>query len=215
MSAARGPAEAAGFRWWPAPAKLNLFLHITGRRADGFHELQTLFQLLDWGDQIGIEVTADASIERLEGPGSIAPDDDLAVRAARALRAATGVRQGARIRVRKRVPPGSGLGGGSSDAATVLRVLDQLWGTALRPTELAALGLTLGSDVPIFVLGSSAWGEALWAAGQKSAARSAWQRALAADPDNKLLAATVRRYVPALKAPKPPPALEPAPRTSI
>ena len=143
----------------PAPAKLNLFLHITGRRADGYHELQTLFQLLDWGDEIGIEVTDDGLIERLEGPASIAPADDLTVRAARALQAAAGVRLGARIRVRKRIPPGSGLGGGSSDATTALRVLNQLWGTALGPAELAALGLKLGSDVPIFVHGSSAWGE--------------------------------------------------------
>ena len=159
MTAAPLVPDARSRRWWPAPAKLNLFLHVTGRRADGFHELQTLFQLLDWGDDIGIEVTTDMRIERAAGPSGIAPAEDLSVRAALALQAASGVRQGARIRLRKRIPPGGGLGGGSSDAATVLRVLNQLWGTGLSLGELAALGLTLGSDVPIFVHGSSAWAE--------------------------------------------------------
>ena len=153
-------AKSAALRaWWPAPAKLNLFLHVTGRRADGYHDLQTVFQLLDWGDDIGIEITDDARVERIEGPAGIAPADDLAVRAARALQAATSVRHGVRIRVRKRIPVGGGLGGGSSDAATTLLVLNRLWGTALKPAELAALGLGLGSDVPIFVHGSSAWAE--------------------------------------------------------
>ena len=153
-------AKSAALRaWWPAPAKLNLFLHVTGRRADGYHDLQTVFQLLDWGDDIGIEITDDARVQRIEGPTGIAPADDLAVRAARALQAATGERRGARIRVRKRIPIGGGLGGGSSDAATVLLALNRLWGTALEPAELAALGLGLGSDVPIFVHGSSAWAE--------------------------------------------------------
>ena len=145
--------------WWPAPAKLNLFLHVTGRRDDGFHDLQTIFQLLDWGDELGIKVTAGGLIERLEGPAAIAPQDDLCVRAALALQGACAVRQGAQIRVRKRIPVGGGLGGGSSDAATVLRVLNLLWGTGLSLVELAALGLQLGSDVPIFVHGSSAWAE--------------------------------------------------------
>jgi 4-diphosphocytidyl-2-C-methyl-D-erythritol kinase len=145
--------------WWPAPAKLNLFLHITGRRGDGYHELQTAFQLLDFGDEVGIELTDDGRVERLAGPDGIAPAQDLSVRAALALQAACGVRQGARIRVRKRIPVGGGLGGGSSDAATVLRVLNRYWGTGLGLAELAALGLTLGSDVPIFVHGSSAWAE--------------------------------------------------------
>ena len=143
--------------WWPAPAKLNLFLHVTGRRADGFHDLQTVFQLLDWGDEIGIEVTDEPGIVRAAGPSGVEPDDDLAVRAARALQSATQVARGARIRVRKRIPIGGGLGGGSSDAATALRVLNRLWDTGLSTGELAALGLELGSDVPIFVHGSSAW----------------------------------------------------------
>ncbi len=146
-------------RWWPAPAKLNLFLHVTGRRDDGFHNLQTLFQLLDWGDEIGIEVSDDDRIERVAGPATIAPQDDLSVRAAQALQKATGIRRGARIRVRKRIPLGGGLGGGSSDAATVLRVLNKLWGTELGKGDLALIGTTVGSDVPVFLYGSSAWAE--------------------------------------------------------
>ena len=110
--------------------------------------------------EIGIEVTDDARIERVAGPASIAPEDDLVVRAARALQQATGVIRGARIRVRKRIPLGGGLGGGSSDAATVLRVLNQLWGTGLdQPGTRRLIGLTLGSDVPVFLNGSSAWAE--------------------------------------------------------
>ena len=145
--------------WWPAPAKLNLFLHVTGRRPDGFHELQTLFQLLDWGDSLQIEATEGSAIERVGGNEAIPADQDLVVRAARVLQAAAGVRAGARIRVQKRVPMGGGLGGGSSDAATVLRVLDRLWDTRLGLPALAQLGLALGSDVPVFVHGSSAWAE--------------------------------------------------------
>ena len=146
--------------WWPAPAKLNLFLHITGRRADGYHDLQTAFQLLDWCDEIGIEPTDDGRIERVAGPSAIAPDADLTVRAARALQSVGAGRSlGVRLSVRKRIPTGGGLGGGSSDAATVLLVLNRLWGCGLTPAELAALGLKLGADVPVFVLGSSAWAE--------------------------------------------------------
>jgi 4-diphosphocytidyl-2-C-methyl-D-erythritol kinase len=158
LSAVAAPAHKSG-QWWPAPAKLNLFLHVTGRRADGYHELQTLFQLLDWGDELAIEVTGEPRIERIEGPASIPPDQDLVVRAALALQAASGGRLGARIQVRKRVPPGGGLGGGSSDAATVLRVLNRLWGVGWTVQALADLGLTLGADVPVFVHGSSAWAQ--------------------------------------------------------
>jgi 4-diphosphocytidyl-2-C-methyl-D-erythritol kinase len=153
------PGFAPGLRWWPAPAKLNLFLHINGRRPDGYHDLQTVFQLLDWGDEIGIEAIDDPRIERVEGPAAIDPGSDLSVRAARALRDAAGVQGGALIRVRKRIPVGGGLGGGSSDAATVLAVLNRLWGVGLTTGRLAEIGLTLGSDVPIFVHGSSAWAE--------------------------------------------------------
>ncbi len=144
-------------RWWPAPAKLNLFLHVTGRRADGFHDLQTIFQLLDWGDELKVTPTGNPAIERLSGPTSIAPDQDLCVRAARLLQRVTGTRLGARIELRKRIPLGGGLGGGSSDAATVLNVLDRLWATHLGIERLCALGLELGSDVPVFVRGTSAF----------------------------------------------------------
>lgn len=159
MTGVAGPVRASARRWWPAPAKLNLFLHVTGRRSDGFHDLQTVFQLLDFGDELEITVTVDGRVERLAGPEGLAPAEDLSVRAALALQSACGVRQGAQIRLRKRIPIGGGLGGGSSDAATVLRVLDQLWGTRLSLTELATLGLQLGSDVPIFVHGSSTWAQ--------------------------------------------------------
>jgi len=144
---------------WPAPAKLNLFLHVVGRRPDGYHELQTAFQLIDLCDEIAITVRNDARIERLEGARGVQPEDDLTVRAGRALQVATGARRGASLRVRKRIPLGGGLGGGSSDAATVLLALNQLWGTGLSIDELARLGLEVGADVPVFVHGVSAWGE--------------------------------------------------------
>jgi 4-diphosphocytidyl-2-C-methyl-D-erythritol kinase len=134
---------------WPAPAKLNLFLHVTGRRADGYHELQTLFQLIDLCDTIAITVREDGQIERLAGPPGVAPEADLAVRAAQLLRQATGS------------PLGGGLGGGSSDAATVLLALNELWDGKLSLPDLANLGLPLGADVPVFIKGSSALGEGI------------------------------------------------------
>ena len=144
---------------WPAPAKLNLFLHIVGRRPNGYHELQTVFQLIDLCDTVSIVVREDGLIDRPVGPPDVAPEDDLVVRAARALRAQTGCRLGATLRVLKRIPQGGGLGGGSSDAATTLLALNRLWGCGLGIDELAALGLPLGADVPVFVRGSSAWAE--------------------------------------------------------
>jgi 4-diphosphocytidyl-2-C-methyl-D-erythritol kinase len=149
----------AGETQWPAPAKLNLFLHVTGRRPDGYHELQTLFQLIDLSDTVSLSVTDDGRIERPAGPAGVDPDSDLTVRAAKALQAATGCRAGASIRIAKRIPMGGGLGGGSSDAATVLLALNHLWGCGLPVDELARLGLPLGADVPVFVRGSSAWAE--------------------------------------------------------
>ncbi len=146
---------------WPAPAKLNLFLHITGRRADGYHELQTLFQLVDLADTIAIRVREDGAILRCEGPADVPAEADLAVRAARALKAASGTRLGADLRVLKRIPQGGGLGGGSSDAATTLLALNQLWDCGLPMRDLAALGLPLGADVPVFIGGFSAWGEGI------------------------------------------------------
>jgi 4-diphosphocytidyl-2-C-methyl-D-erythritol kinase len=145
--------------WWPAPAKLNLFLHITGRRNDGFHELQTVFQLLDWGDRVGLEIAPGGEIERRSGPPEIDPQTDLAVRAARALRRRSPGEAGVRIHLEKRIPTGAGLGGGSSDAATVLLALNRLWESGLGLDELAELGAELGSDVPVFVRGSSAWAQ--------------------------------------------------------
>jgi 4-diphosphocytidyl-2-C-methyl-D-erythritol kinase len=151
----------AGETLWPAPAKLNLFLHVVGRRADGYHELQTVFQLVDLCDTIGIALRSDGRIERIAGPTDIPPEADLMVRAANALQAAAGTQLGASLRVFKRIPAGGGLGGGSSDAATTLLALNQLWGCNLPVESLAELGLSLGADVPLFVYGSSAWGEGL------------------------------------------------------
>ena len=159
--AEREPRAGSELSWWPAPAKLNLFLHITGRRDDGYHELQTLFALIERCDRIGLRVRSDGGIERSAGLASVAPEQDLAVRAARLLQRHAGVSLGAEISVVKHIPVGGGLGGGSSDAATVLLALNALWRTGLGLAELARLGLTLGADVPVFVHGNSAWGEGL------------------------------------------------------
>ena len=145
--------------WWPAPAKLNLFLHVVGQRSDGYHDLQTLFQLIDRCDRIGLAAREDGQILRPHGLAGVAPERDLAVRAALALQRHTGVKSGADIRVLKHIPVGGGLGGGSTDAATVLLGLNQIWRTELGLEELAAVGLALGADVPVFVHGSTAWGE--------------------------------------------------------
>ena len=154
-----GTAEAPQATLWPAPAKLNLFLHVTGRRVDGYHELQTVFQLIDLCDTVALIVRDDGAIERPEGPPEVPPESDLVVRAARALQAASGTRLGATLRVRKRIPMGGGLGGGSSDAATTLLALNALWDCRLEIDQLARLGLPLGADVPVFVRGFSAWAE--------------------------------------------------------
>ena len=152
---------AEGETLWPAPAKLNLLLHITGRRPDGYHELQTLFQLVDLCDIIGITLRQDGVIERTAGPGDVPPEGDLTIRAARALQATANTSSGVSLRVIKRIPLGGGLGGGSSDAATTLLALNRLWGCDLPVAELAQLGLALGADVPVFLHGSSAWAEGL------------------------------------------------------
>ena len=142
-----------------APAKLNLMLHIVGRRADGYHELQTVFQLVDLCDRLEIVARSDGVIRRVAGPAGVVESDDLTVRAARALKAATGSPRGADIAIQKRIPLGGGLGGGSSDAATTLRVLNQLWDTGLDLPRIAAIGAKLGADVPVFLAGTSAWAE--------------------------------------------------------
>jgi len=142
----------------PAPAKLNLFLHVTGRRADGYHTLQTAFQLIDLADWLDFERRDDGQIVR-EGDLRWDAGDDLAVRAALALRQATGCRLGASIRVTKNIPTGSGMGGGSSDAATTLIALNRLWGLRLARPDLAAIALPLGADVPFFLHGTNAFAE--------------------------------------------------------
>ncbi|MBS0590299.1 MAG: 4-(cytidine 5'-diphospho)-2-C-methyl-D-erythritol kinase [Proteobacteria bacterium] len=144
---------------WPAPAKLNLFLHIVGRRHDGYHLLQTVFQLLDWGDTLRLRVRDDRQIERVNSVPGVESGQDLCVRAARALAAHTGTDYGVDIELEKRIPMGGGLGGGSSDAASVLVALNELWQTRLTVAALADLGLSLGADVPVFVRGHTAWAE--------------------------------------------------------
>ena len=146
---------------WPAPAKLNLFLHVTGRRPDGYHELQTVFQLLDLCDSVAATVREDGLIERPQGPAEVPAEADLVVRAARSLQTASASPLGATLKVHKRIPLGGGLGGGSSDAATTLLALNHLWGCRLPIEELARLGLPLGADVPVFVRGFSAWAEGI------------------------------------------------------
>lgn len=155
-----GFLPADGWSAWPAPAKLNLFLQITGRREDGYHELQSVFRLLDWGDTVYLRPRTDGRICRVgESVAGLAEADDLMVRAAIALKNATKSSQGVDIGIEKRIPTGGGFGGGSSDAATVLRVLDGMWGTNLGEEHLAQLGLSLGADVPVFVRGENAWAE--------------------------------------------------------
>ncbi|MDF0751865.1 4-(cytidine 5'-diphospho)-2-C-methyl-D-erythritol kinase [Marinobacter sp. 71-i] len=144
----------------PSPAKLNLFLHILGRRPDGYHELQTLFQFLDYGDTITLTPRTDGQIVLEQSIPGVPDDENLVVRAARQLAAAANREvPGASIAVDKRLPMGGGLGGGSSNAATTLLGLNQLWGLNYSLDELAELGLALGADVPVFVRGHSAWGE--------------------------------------------------------
>ena len=153
---------AAGWSHWPAPAKLNLFLRITGRRSDGYHLLQTVFQLLDWGDTVHLRVRPDGGTTRQGGDTAHLPEEqDLLLRAARLLQAHTGCTLGADLAVRKQVPVGGGFGGGSSNAASVLVGLNHLWNTGVALPELARLGLSLGADVPVFVLGHNACAEGI------------------------------------------------------
>jgi 4-diphosphocytidyl-2-C-methyl-D-erythritol kinase len=159
---------------WPAPAKLNLFLHITGRRQDGYHELQTLFQLLDWGDEVEIENLPDGDVSRTHDIEGIPEENDLSIRAGRLLKSETGCTNGARITLTKDIPTGAGLGGGSSDAATVLVALNQLWGCGLSVAKLSELGLQLGADVPLFINGKSAWAEGIGERIQSFELEPAW-----------------------------------------
>ena len=145
--------------WWPAPAKLNLMLRIVGRRPDGYHLLQTVFRCIDYGDRIAFAVRSDGVIRRSLGNESVPESEDLMVRAARLLQRESGISQGADISLIKNIPMGGGLGGGSSDAATVLVALNRLWGVDYSQEKLAELGLRLGADVPVFIKGRAAWAE--------------------------------------------------------
>lgn len=140
----------------PAPAKLNLFLHVTGRRADGYHLLESVFQLVDLQDRLDFTVRRDGRVHRIGDVAGVFEDDDLAIRAARLLQQASGTALGADIRVRKAIPMGGGLGGGSSDAATTLWVLNRLWGLDWPQDRLRRLGVALGADVPFFLYGRTA-----------------------------------------------------------
>lgn len=164
-----------GWQAWPAPAKLNLFLRITGRRPDGYHALQTVFRLLDWGDTVHVRLRQDAGIHR-QGAGAmgVAEADDLLIKAAKLLQMEAKTAQGADIGIEKRIPMGGGFGGGSSDAATVLVALDRLWGLHLGRERLARLGVRLGADVPVFVHGRNAWAEGVGEQLQPLALPSAW-----------------------------------------
>lgn len=146
---------------WPAPAKLNLMLRILGRRPDGYHRLQTVFQFIDRQDRLWLKAREDGLIRRLTPLVDIPEGQDLTVRAARVLQEATGCRLGVDIRIEKVLPVGGGLGGGSSDAATTLVALNQMWGLGLDQDVLAHLGLGLGADLPVFVRGLAAWGEGI------------------------------------------------------
>ena len=151
---------ADGWSRWPAPAKHNLFRRLLGRRPDGYPRRQTVFQLLDWGDTVRLRVRTDGQVHRASAEGYAVPEDqDLVVRAAKLLQKEANITQGADIAVEKVIPLGGGFGGGSSDAATVLVALNHLWSAGLDEGRLAALGLRLGADVPVFVRGRSAWAE--------------------------------------------------------
>lgn len=147
----------AAIRHAPAPAKLNLLLHVLGRRADGYHELETVFVPIDLGDTLHLAHRSDGRIERRGGAAGVTADDDLAVRAARLLREAAGIADGVTLEIDKRIPMGAGLGGGSSDAATVLLALNRLWRLHWPPQQLAELALQLGADVPFFLFGQPAY----------------------------------------------------------
>ena len=149
------------FQSFLAPAKINLFLHIIGQRADGYHSLQSVFQLLDFYDTIHLKPTQAGEIKRINAIANVPERQDLCVRAAIALQQATGCKRGVDIAVEKRIPMGGGLGGGSSDAATVLIALNHLWQTNLNREQLMQIGLTLGADVPVFIFGQNAWAEGI------------------------------------------------------
>jgi 4-diphosphocytidyl-2-C-methyl-D-erythritol kinase len=191
-------------RAWPAPAKLNLFLHVVGRRADGYHLLQTVFRFLDHGDTLRCEPRTDGAIVRVDPLPGVPPDTDLVVRAAQALRSATGTETGVSLHLDKRLPMGGGLGGGSSDAATTLLALNRLWGTGLDSLQLQRIGLELGADVPIFVHGHAAFAEGVGERFTDLALPPAWYLVLVpavAVPTPEIFRSTeLRRDTPAILA---------------
>jgi 4-diphosphocytidyl-2-C-methyl-D-erythritol kinase len=170
-----------GFQAFPAPAKVNLFLHITGRRADGYHLLQSVFRLLDYADTIHLKPNDDGLIRRVNAVAGVAEEQDLCIRAARLLQQHTGTHKGVEIAVEKRIPMGGGLGGGSSDAATVLLALNRLWDLKLSRQTLMTLGLQLGADVPVFIFGRSAWAEGVGEQLQEVSLEPAWYLVLTPD----------------------------------
>lgn len=153
----KSAAAKSQYQFWPAPAKLNLFLQITGKREDGYHNLQTVFQFLDVIDRLRFVVRDDEKIVRKTDNEGIKPEDDLVIKAAKALQQVSGTKQGADIYLQKILPMGGGVGGGSSDAATTLVVLNYLWETGLDVNKLAEIGLSLGADVPIFIHGHASF----------------------------------------------------------
>ncbi len=158
----------------PAPAKLNLFLHVVGRRADGYHQLQTLFRFIDLHDTLHFTLRDDGRVHRLDPLPGVAERDDLCVRAARLLQQETGCALGVGIALEKKIPMGGGLGGGSSDAATALLALNRLWQLDLPRARLMQLGLTLGADVPVFVFGDNAFAQGVGEQLQQYALPDAW-----------------------------------------
>lgn len=164
---------------FPAPAKLNLFLHVVGRRADGYHLLQSVFRFLDYGDTVWLGLRTDGEVHRLVALAGVAEDQDLTVRAARLLQHETGCRHGVDIRLDKRLPQGGGLGGGSSDAATVLLALNRLWGLNLPRQRLQEIALELGADVPVFIFGQNAFAEGVGEILTPISLQSAWYVVLA------------------------------------
>jgi 4-diphosphocytidyl-2-C-methyl-D-erythritol kinase len=144
---------------WPAPAKINLFLHVLGRRADGYHDLQTVFQFLDFADEVRLEPSVNGDVRRVKPIAGVSEEQDLTLRAARRLKELAGTAQGVEIEVTKKIPMGAGLGGGSSDCASVLVALNHLWQLDWSVDALAEVGVELGADVPVFIRGLAAWAE--------------------------------------------------------
>ncbi len=173
MSAPRNSAHAETLTC-PAPAKLNLFLHVVGRRADGYHLLQTLFRFIDLSDTLHFTRRDDGRVRRVNAVEGVPEEQDLCVRAARLLQQESGCGLGVDILLEKRIPMGGGLGGGSSDAATTLLALNQLWGLGVSRERLMQLGLTLGADVPVFVFGENAFAEGVGEQLQAFALPAAW-----------------------------------------